>query len=84
MRASETSASYTYWILSSKGVLDGFAGDTVDESKAGEALFVLHPGAVPHILVPVLRSTKEAVIDEKGKGQNRRSRERAGILPLTW
>jgi len=35
-------------------VLDGEAGGPVDERERRQALRVLHLGAVPHVLVPVL------------------------------
>ena len=35
-------------------VLDGESGGLVDEREGRHALLVLDPGAVPHVLVPVL------------------------------
>jgi hypothetical protein len=37
-------------------VLDGEAGGAVDERERRVALLVLHPRAVPHVLVPVLHA----------------------------
>jgi hypothetical protein len=39
----------------SNGVLDGLTSGFVNKSKAGKALFILHPCAVLLIFVPVLK-----------------------------
>jgi hypothetical protein len=45
-----------YGVRLAEGVLDGEAGELVDESEGRHALGVLHPGAEAHVLVPVLQA----------------------------
>jgi hypothetical protein len=45
-----------YGVRLAEGVLDGEAGELVDESEGRHALGVLHPGAETHVLVPVLQA----------------------------
>jgi hypothetical protein len=51
MRTGEESS---YRVALSSGVLDGFAGDLVDQGECRVSFLVLDAGAVPHVLDPVL------------------------------
>jgi hypothetical protein len=46
-------------------VLDGEAGGLVDERERRVALLVLHLGAVPHVLVPVLHVRQTQIMNTR-------------------